>query len=231
MSPRLRILFFMTGFILLEGVLIGFVDKPLSLFLRGLQQSHPALIDFFRGYTDLGKSVWYLWPSGLLLIGCGLVLRFYPLPPNKRQQVAVLGHRLAFFFASIAVSGLVTDFFKNLIGRARPVLLEREGIYGFHPFAFDATWLSMPSGHTTTAAALAGVLMLLFPRWKGIWMLVFLILAASRCMVNAHYLSDVLAGAAVGFLTTLWFARRRDINGMFPLLLGIFPIDKSHNFS
>ena len=37
-------------------------------------------------------------------------------------------------------------------------------------------------------------------------------IAASRVMVNAHYLSDVFAGAAVGTLTALllqkWFVRQ-----------------------
>jgi undecaprenyl-diphosphatase len=217
---------FAVCFLALEAALIAFADRPLSDYLRGLDETTPQFINFFRAYTDFGKSAWYLWPAAFGIFICTGLLRTTALTMEMRQRVALAGHRLVFFFGSIAGSGLITDLFKRLIGRARPIMLVREQFYGFRPFNFDAAWQSLPSGHATTAAALLTVLVLLFPRGKVLWIFLYIALMVSRCMVNAHFLSDVLAGSCVGILVTVWLARARDNQGKFPVIAGIFPIDK-----
>jgi undecaprenyl-diphosphatase len=226
MTDTRRAALLVLAFVLLEAALIFFVDRPLSEFLRGVAAAHPAFINVFHAYTDFGKSKWYLWPSGIALIACAIALRLPKASASQRQRLGRAAHNLAFFFGSIALSGLITDAIKPILGRARPVELLRDSAYGFQPWTFHAAWNGMPSGHATTAAALAAALVALFPRYNIIWILLGIALAASRVMVNAHYLSDVLAGSAVGILTTLWLASRRDHQGMFPVINGIFPIDK-----
>ena len=218
-------------FLVLETTLILFIDRPVSDFTRGLEITSPALIDFFRAITDFGRSKWYLWPSGIGLLTCYFLLRVCVLTSDQRQHLIRISHNLLFFFASIAVSGIATDIIKPIVGRARPVEMLREHIYGFQPFTFHAAWNGMPSGHATTAAALALALSLLFPRGRVLWFMIGVILAASRIMVNAHYLSDVLAGISVGSLVTFGINRLRTDQGMFPVLKGIFPIDKSSPLS
>lgn len=64
---------------------------------------------------------------------------------------------------------------------------------------------SFPSGHTTTAAALAVALTLLLRRiWVGIaagtWIVA---MAFSRTYLSVHWMSDVVAGAALGLSAAL----------------------------
>jgi undecaprenyl-diphosphatase len=215
------------GFVAFEIALIFFVDQPLSQFIRNLDTTRPALIYFFRAITDYGKSIWYLWPSGLGILVCAAALRFGTRSEAQRQKLARLGQALLYFFLSVAVSGLFTDAIKPLLGRARPVEWDRKQAYGFHPITFHATWNSMPSGHATSAAAVAVALWFLVPRYRVVWMALGLLLAFSRVMVNAHYLSDVLAGIMMGGICSYAFWHRLQREGMFPRLKGIFPIDKT----
>ena len=227
MTRRHAFALYLICFILLETILILFVDRPVSDFMRTLETTQPAFIDFFRAITDFGRSKWYLWPAGIGLLTCVFLLRICTLTTEQRQHIVRSSHNLIFFFASIALSGIITDIFKPILGRARPVEMLREHQYGFQPFTFHAVWNGMPSGHATTAAALALALTLLFPRGRILWIVIGAVLAASRIIVNAHYLSDVMAGIMVGCLTTLWISRLRTDQGMFPVMKGIFPIDKS----
>ena len=213
-------------FIAIEIALMYFVDRPVSDYVSDLDSSNQDIIDIFRIYTDLGKSAWYLWPSAFWLLVYALTLRFRPLAADARLRIVHKAHNMLFFFSSIALSGIVTDIIKPILGRARPVEIMRDQIFGFHPFTFHASMNSMPSGHTTTAAALATALIILSPRHKFLWVVVAIVLAISRIMVNAHFVSDVLAGSMVGVLTTIAVARLRNQQGMFPRINGIFPIDK-----
>jgi membrane-associated phospholipid phosphatase len=217
-------------FIVCEAALILFVDQPLSEYLRQVDAQYPAVINVFRDFTDLGKSKWYLWPSGLALVFCAIAhrVRFIQIRQKLLMQIENV---LLFLFLSLAASGIVTDIIKPLLGRARPVELARENIYGFYPFSHGAKWESMPSGHATTAFALAWVCMTLWPRWRAGWMTLGFSLAASRVMVNAHFLSDVCAGAAVGIALTELTARALNYDRINPLRQWLFPIDsrvKSH---
>ncbi len=193
------------AFLLLEILLIAFVDRPLSECLRGIDIHNHALVNFFRAYTMFGKSVWYLWPTGIGALACFLLVKTgqFSLTKSQLDRLRRVGFALAFVFACVAVSGIATDILKPIIGRARPLLLDRNGVYGFLPFSFHAAHNSLPSGHATTAFALALALTALFPRGKY-WFYAFAVaIAVSRVMVNAHYLSDVFAGAVLGALTVV----------------------------
>lgn len=58
---------------------------------------------------------------------------------------------------------------------------------------------SMPSSHTAAAAVMTVVLARGYPAIRGIVVLLLVIVASMRVMTGAHYASDVLVGAAVGF--------------------------------
>lgn len=195
MTARARLTAAILGIVALEIALILFVDRPLSQSLRGLDAEHKALIDFFRSWTDLGKSLWYLWPSGLGAAACLLLSRHGGRASSGWHRA---GLKFSFFFCSVALAGIIADLIKPFLGRARPVLLGQSGIYGFYPLDFHSVYNSMPSGHTTTAFAVACALIRLWPRGTVLFLSYAAALAASRVMVNAHFLSDVLAGAAVG---------------------------------
>ena len=210
------------GFLLLESLLFFYVDRPVALYTKALDSSAHNLIEFFRAITDLGKSKWYLWPCGLGVLACGFLARGRDVRPVYRRLFAYLGVRAFFLFVPIAVSGIVADILKPLVGRARPALILREGVYGFDPLtAHGFIWNGMPSGHATTAFALACALTFLYPRLRLLWFAYALVLAASRVMVDAHYVSDVCAGAFLGWLTVRLFIKY----GMIHVWKVIFPID------
>jgi membrane-associated phospholipid phosphatase len=211
-------------FLFAEAVLILFVDRPLSDYLHTLSNESPALIDVFRAYTDLGKSVWYIWPSAISIAICAVMVRQTSLPLNWRQRIQRFGQGLIFVLAGVVCSGLLTDGIKIILGRARPVLLARDKFYGFHPLSFSSSWQSMPSGHATTAFALGFALIILLPRWRVLFGICACILAVSRVMVNAHYLSDIFAGGIVAYLTitVLWYVLTH--NGKYLFEKVFFPL-------
>jgi undecaprenyl-diphosphatase len=102
---------------------------------------------------------------------------------------------------------------KRMIGRARP------GVGGtldptlFSPFAWIPAYASLPSGHATTAFAVLVAFGTLWPRARTALLVYALLIAISRPMVNAHYPTDVLAGALVGIagaaMVRRYFAQRR----------------------
>ena len=95
--------------------------------------------------------------------------------------------------ALVAV-GISVGWLKHLIGRLRPSqVLDDLHILGPH-----LGNLSFPSGHTTTAVAVAGVLGHRFPRLRWFLYPAAAAVGLSRIYNAAHYPADVLAGALLG---------------------------------
>jgi undecaprenyl-diphosphatase len=99
---------------------------------------------------------------------------------------------------SVGIAGLLPDVFKRLVNRKRPdrtlVHGPRRGI----PRSGDALD-SFPSGHALHLGAIAGPLLRLTPPKGRPAVLTGLgALAATRVLLLAHYLSDVVAGLVIG---------------------------------
>ncbi len=176
---------------------IAFVDRPVARFFHA---SDPTLRDVFQFITQFGLSKGYLVASALLFAAFG-VAALGARDQRLAAGLALWARRALFLFVAIAGAGLVTDVVKLIFGRARPKLLFAGGFYGFTWGAARAEYWSFPSGHATTAAAMAVALYLLWPRGLAIYLVAALLVAASRIIITAHYLSDVLMGAAVGGVT------------------------------
>jgi membrane-associated phospholipid phosphatase len=131
-----------------------------------------------------------------------------------RQAMRAVADIPGFIFVTVAASGLLTDALKILIGRTRPKLLFSDGAYDFTWFGLRVDHWSFPSGHATTAAALATALWCLWPRPLWLYVAAAALVAASRVITGQHFLSDVVAGAAIGVVVTRLIAaamlRRRD---------------------
>ncbi len=189
--------------IVLAGIAFVFFDQIIAELRK---QAHPAIIELFGTITDIGESHWILIPSGL---ACILLVFVNWQGLAKRQQVWLSGFLFDawFLFLSVAGSGIIVQALKQLFGRARPKHLETLGVEFFEPFRFESSFTSFPSGHSVTIAALAAFLVLRFPGLKMLWILLAALIGLSRIMVGAHYLSDVIAGLALGALFTLFLAR------------------------
>ena len=62
---------------------------------------------------------------------------------------------------------------------------------------------SFPSGHAAMAAGIAGAVSIIWPTHRRLFIGLAVIVAASRFIIGAHYLSDTLLGFAVGLVTVL----------------------------
>ncbi|ODA67367.1 undecaprenyl pyrophosphate phosphatase [Methyloligella halotolerans] len=192
---------------IIAGSLIAFGMFFLDpLVLRWARELDPNVRHIFWTITDVGKSGWVLIVSGTA------VLAFVALgyrATHRRLRIGRLyaGQIAAFIFLSIATTGLFAAFCKLAIGRARPRLYDQVGSFHFSPFAFDANVASFPSGHATTTFALATALAVLWPRYAVPLFTAAAWIAASRFLMGAHYVSDVVAGALAGTVGTLLIRR------------------------
>jgi len=71
----------------------------------------------------------------------------------------------------------------------------------------DEALQSFPSGHSAGAFAFAGVLAWFYPRLAGLFWFLAAGCAVSRYLDGVHWLSDCVAGAAIGYLAA-WLALR-----------------------
>ena len=116
---------------------------------------------------------------------------------------------------SALFGGLLYTVFKWFAGRQRPLVLIDP--LAFNPFIngwkgfFDEPNMSFPSGHTTLAFATAATLGICVPRWKPLFYAGAAVVGAERVAENAHYVTDVIAGAGLGTLAaylTFWVMSR-----------------------
>jgi lipid A 4'-phosphatase len=173
---------------------IAFVDRPVAWFFH---DSNRSLRDVFQFITQFGLSKGYLIIAAVLCLS----LRLAAWRARDARLAAALvqnAYRALFLFLAVAVSGLVTDLIKIVVGRARPKLLFADGFHGFTWGATQSDYWSFPSGHATTVAALAVGLTLLWPRGAALYAALALLVAASRIIIGVHYVSDVLMGLAIG---------------------------------
>jgi membrane-associated phospholipid phosphatase len=164
-----------------------------------------------RILTDFGKDEYVLAVLAGLLIAVAIVSP--ALRGIQRSLLLGLGTRLQFIFCAIAVSNLVTEVLKYCIGRGRPFVGGEANAFHFSHFAGNPAYYSFPSGHATTAFALALAVSAVWPQARVAMAVYALIIAATRLVLLAHHPSDVVAGAMVGIVGTMfvryWFAARR----------------------
>ena len=121
---------------------------------------------------------------------------------------------------AILVNAVVTEGIKVVAGRTRP---RDDNDFGGDEFAPFSGNLSFPSGHTSAAFAFATSLGDAIDRpWPraGLYALATGT-AWARVALEAHWVSDVLAGAAVGIASAKFASGRRTIFGVRAPRLGV----------
>ena len=188
-------------------LLILFVDPLVPSWTSTLSRSFSTP---FKITTDLAQSQWVLLASGLVLL---LALFADEVCPRRLPTRADRSAAAVYVFVAVSVPGITAVLVKYAVGRARPKLFEAEGVLAFRPIVGGPEWASFPSGHATTAAALAVALALLLPRYRFIFFVLGLWLAGTRLFTRSHYPSDIYAGcllgAALAWLVARAFARHR----------------------
>ena len=174
-------------FLVIAGLALVIFSKEETFFFVNSRFSSMADF-FFRGITGLG--------DGLFFALITLVLAIY------RYRLALMG--LVIFLSS----SLVAQVLKNTLfsGFKRPY-----GVFGddsrVHLVEGVAIYVknSFPSGHTTTAFALAVFLVLAFGLKRSGWLLALaaMLVGYSRVYLAQHFPVDVYYGSLIGVITCL----------------------------
>lgn len=199
--------------LLLVGVLVvlaGFkLDENVA---RGSRELPRGLVAVFRATTDLGTSGWMFATAALVGIGALALRQRRGGDLTERAGLMLLAQRALYVIAALAVTGIATQVLKQLIGRARPGLIDQFGPFHFDALELRSSLASFPSGHSSVSFAIALALGYFLPRWRVPLLGFAVFVAMSRLIVGAHYPSDVIAGAYVGVAATIIvtraFARR-----------------------
>ena len=176
--------------VLVLVVLLAFLipASPLAIDSRWSELMHDIETSFLDhvalAFNALGRGIL----RALTIGGIGLVLLL------TRRWVA-----LAAFAVTEAMTPLLVNVIKAFVDRARPPdqLLEAHST-------------SFPSGHAGYAGATAVAVVLLFSKpgrkravWFGLASLVSATMVWSRTYLQVHWLSDAVAGAALGVAVVL----------------------------
>ena len=117
--------------------------------------------------------------------------------------------RVAALVVAMVLGGLVVHVIKRTLQVDRPLAVFGPDHPVFHVMGEHLRKGSMPSGHTTTAFTVAGLMTLSLRSaarrpltWAVCagWWLLAVLQGLSRVMVGAHWPSDVLAGAGLGLI-------------------------------
>jgi membrane-associated phospholipid phosphatase len=133
-----------------------------------------------------------------IVLGAAVLFWGYARLGRPENEIA---RRADHMLCCVAVAGVLPHVFKRLVDRKRPDRVVIHGRRHGIPGSGDA-WDSFPSGHALHLGAIAGSLAGLCPDsllrplvWPSITAL-----AATRIVLLAHYISDVVAGLALGVI-------------------------------
>src|SRR5712675_448494 len=163
-----------------------------------------------RVLTDFGKSVYVLWMLAATLF---VVAIMFPLARGTARSVLIgFGTRILFIFFAVLLPALTGEIIKDVVGRGRPFVGGQANAFNFSHFAGTEAYASFPSGHATTAFALAFAVSVVWPHLRSVMLVYAVMIGASRLVLLAHHPSDVVAGALVGVIGVMfvryWFAAR-----------------------
>ncbi len=166
--------------LLLALALLGPLQAADAALQRAVQDMRrPVLEQPMRSLTGIGKPV--------VVFGALLLVAAFDAAAGPATA------RLA--LAALVPTNLVVEGLKRAVGRTRPDGDRKRSNSSF------------PSSHAANAFALAWVLARRYRRFAPAFMILAALVAVSRVYLNRHYVSDVVAGAAIGLACAFWSAR------------------------
>jgi len=153
-----------------------------------MEHQNPAMRNFMRYVSLVGD-----WPThtavGLVLLGLAW----------RRGSEAWTRIFLAMLLAMM-LTGVAGTVIKRTVPRARPSV-HTETRWGGP--RFSSKYHSFPSGHVGASTAFFGVLLIARRRIGLACLPIPILIGLSRMYIGAHYLSDVVCAAVLGFLCAL----------------------------
>jgi membrane-associated phospholipid phosphatase len=182
---------------ILGGILVPlccvFVDRRVAWYV----ESHRSYSDAFLQRSLLVSG----WLTCLVVVGVAGVVAWRLWRPGGKFQTLLLA-----IAANLVATEGITSLLKWVFGRTGTWIVKLpastpDGVYGFHPFGVGGGGQSFPSGHTAATCAVISILWLTRPRWRWLYAIVGGLVCVALVALNYHYLSDVLAGAMLGWAT------------------------------
>ena len=186
-----------TGFVL-------FLDKPINRLAVRIRNNSSTVVSVSSYVTGFGG--YYEAYTLAAFAAYGYIFR------NEKTKTTTLLATQAYITA-----GLLETVLKYATGRQRPIYYDpvtganKSTFHGpFYQFTKpngskppSSTYTSFPSGHTTVAFAAATVFAMEYRNYRFVPILAYsaaTLIGLSRLTENAHWASDVLVGAALGYL-------------------------------
>lgn len=179
------------------------LDAPIATWVHQSGTDHAVRGQWLAEIVKFAGTYWFV----LVVVIVGLLTRWL----RSRESLFVL--------LACAASGS-DALVKWVVGRTRPYKLSEAGQplpFKLQPFwhglsgLFHEKNLSFASGHECLAFSLATAIVLIRPRWGIVFGVLAALVGTERVLENAHYLSDVIGGIAVGAISALivWFFMKR----------------------
>src|SRR5580700_3279146 len=186
-----------TGFILiLLGLAALLIDRRAAHFIY--DHVNLKTHKFLDGITHYAKAGHWLAAAIFALTLTALARHF---GARGADLPLVINYSLA-FIASLTVGSAILHLIKLVLGRRRPRDDMEMNLYGFMPMAFNLDYNSFPSGHALTIACVAVIFTCVWPWLWLLWFTIATILAVTRALLTAHFISDVLIGFGIGLIAT-----------------------------
>ena len=178
--------FILTGIILGATVFSLAFDNPVRNSFEKIQS--PALDRVTRWGENFGNGKYVLGLGGALYIGGHI------FADSELRKTGLM------LTEAIVLNGIVTTGLKVITGRSRPFRNNGNTDMDFFEMEFEDIENSLPSGHASTAFAVATVLS---ERIDNVYASVALyslagLTAFQRIYADKHWLSDTILGAALG---------------------------------
>jgi membrane-associated phospholipid phosphatase len=175
---------------LLAVVAAFYLDQATAIWINA--HSSPPLKQVMRMVSRVGD-----WPAHAIAGTIGIAIAFVT---KSKVWLRIF---LAMLIA-LALAGVTARAIKLATGRARPSVKTEAQWNGPQ---FSSRYHAFPSGHTASSTAFFVALFLARKKIGAPLLLIPILIAISRMIVGAHYLSDVTVAAIVGVLSALLVAR------------------------
>lgn len=191
--------------LLLISVLLSYkIDIEIFSFFSKLNYGYESfrLKSFFISITDLGDSLWYflffflVFTFSYFAKSIGLI---------KLEKYLYLKKFSFFGFTYLLFVGIITQLIKHIVGRPRPNYYQPGDDFGFNFFTTESAFHSFPSGHSSTIIAISIILSITLPSLKYFFYICGFLIALSRVVVGAHFVSDVVGGTIVAIMVYRFF--------------------------
>lgn len=178
----------------------GYIPAAIGILLIPEDQRIYSSIKEFEN-----KNNWISKTSPIVTRGAdiGVILTISSFYLSGEKKTAELSTK------AYALSGVITIVGKGFFNRERPREATKDGGKWYGPKGLlekDKWWenVSFPSGHTSSAFAVATVIAERYKKNKLTFISAYslaTLVGLSRITQDAHWLSDVLVGASIGYLS------------------------------